>query len=49
MAKIYRAYQIKLNQLVYEDVRMITDLPTKCFKCYVAVTNISQSFTYKMA
>jgi len=29
MAKIYRVIQIKLNQLVWENVHMITDLPTK--------------------
>jgi len=29
MAKIYRVIQIKLNQLVYENVHMITDLPTQ--------------------
>ena len=29
MAKIYRVIRIKLNQLVAENVDMITDLPTK--------------------
>ena len=29
MAKIYRAIQIKLNQSVKENVRMITDVPAK--------------------
>jgi len=29
MAKIYRVIQIKLNQLVEENVHIITDLPTK--------------------
>jgi len=29
MAKIYHVIQIKLNQLGYENVSMITDLPTK--------------------
>ena len=29
MAKVYRIIQINLNQLVYENVHMITDLPTK--------------------
>ena len=29
MAKIYRVIRMKLNQLVYENVRIITDLPTK--------------------
>ena len=28
MAKIYRIIQIKLDQLVWENVRVITDLPT---------------------
>jgi len=28
MEKIYRVIQIKLNQLVEENVHMITDLPT---------------------
>ena len=29
MAKIYRVIRIKLNQFDYENVRMMTDLPTK--------------------
>ena len=29
MAKIYRVVQLKLNQLVQEDVYMITGLPSK--------------------
>ena len=29
MAKIYRVIRIKLNQVVAENVDMITDLPTK--------------------
>ena len=29
MAKIYRVIQIKMNQLVQENVHMITDLATK--------------------
>ena len=29
MAKIYRVVQLKLNQLVLEDVYMITGLPSK--------------------
>jgi len=29
MAKIYRVIQIELNQLVSENVRVITDLPAK--------------------
>jgi len=36
MAKFYRVIQIKLNELVSENVYMITDLPTKnIFKCYL--------------
>jgi len=31
-AKIYRVIQIKLNQLVYENVHMSTDLPGKRIK-----------------
>jgi len=31
MAKSYRVIQIKLNQLVLENVHMTTDLPTKRF------------------
>jgi len=42
MAKIYRVIQIKLNQLVSENVHMSTDLP----KAYLSAvcTNIYQSF-----
>ena len=29
MAMMYRVVQIKMNQLVKENVHMITDLPTK--------------------
>jgi len=47
MAKIYRVIQIKLNQLVSENVHVITDLPTKRFtRCH---SDISQSFAYNMA
>ena len=28
MAKIYRAIQIKLNDLIFKNVHMLTDLPT---------------------
>jgi len=31
MAKIYRVIQTELNQLVYENVHTITDLPTERF------------------
>jgi len=34
MTKIYRVIQIKLNQLVEENVHMITNLPTKHIKRY---------------
>jgi len=53
MAKIYRVIHIKLYQLDQENVHMITDLglPTKRRPnlSAIKVTNISQSFTYKMA
>jgi len=45
MAKIYRVIQIKSNRLVYENIRMIADLPTK----RITVTNIYQNFAYKIA
>ena len=32
-----------------ENVHMIADLPTKCNLSAITVTNISKSFTYKMA
>ena len=32
-----------------ENVHMITDLPTNCNLSAITVTNISKSFTYKMA
>ena len=31
MGKIYRVIQIKLNQLVYKNVLMITDLTNKVY------------------
>jgi len=34
MAKIYRVIQIKLNQLVSENVHMISDLEQNVFKRY---------------
>jgi len=46
MAKNYRVIQIKLNQLVYENVHMIADLgPTsKTYLSTITVSNIYQSF-----
>jgi len=44
MATIYRVIQIKLNQSVYENVHMITDLSNKAYSSAITVTNISQSF-----
>ena len=49
MANINRATQIKLNQLVYENVRMITDLGTTKRSSVTHSDKIYQSFTYKMA
>jgi len=49
MAKIYHVIQIKLNQLVQENVDMIINLPKKVYLGDITVTNISRSFTYKMA
>ena len=46
MAKIYRVIQMKLNQLVLENVRMITDLPTKrIFKRYHSDKHFSECLT----
>jgi len=51
MAKNYRVIQIKLNQLVYENVHMIADLgPTS--KTYLTLSQYQifiRVFTYKMA
>jgi len=44
MATIYRVIQIKLNQFVYENVHMITDLSNKAYSSAITVTNISRSF-----
>jgi len=49
MAKIYRVIQIKLNQLVQENVRIITDLPIKRIKRYHSDKNFLDFFAYKMA
>jgi len=45
--KIYHVSQIKFNRL--ENVHIITDLPTKLILSDSRVTNISKSFTHKMA
>jgi len=45
MVKIYHVNETKFNQLVEENVRMIINLPIRD----VRVTNISESFTHKMA
>jgi len=44
MAKIYRVIQIKLNQLVQENVRIITDLPIKRIKRYHSDKNFLDFF-----
>jgi len=49
MGKLYRVIQIKLNQFVLKNVHMMTDLPTKRILSPITVTNIYESFTYKMA
>ena len=51
MANVCRVIQIKLSQLVQENVHMMTDLPTRRRPYLSAITvgNIYQSFTYKMA
>jgi len=45
MANIYRDIQIKLNQLVYENVHMITDLPIKYDSDSDTVTELSLSLS----
>ena len=42
MAKIYRVTEIKLDQLVSENVHMITDLPTKRIKRYHSDLHFSE-------
>jgi len=52
MAQTCRVIQMKLKHLVQENVHMITDLLVATIKAYlsaITVTNISQTFTYKMA
>jgi len=44
MVRFYRVIQIKLNELVSENVYMITDLPTKHIFSAISVTNILKSF-----
>jgi len=49
-AKIYRVIYITIDPLVYENVFMITSLPTKRISISdITVKNISKSFTHKMA
>ena len=48
LLKIRHVIQIKCNHLVEENVHMIISLPTKRISV-VRVTNISTSFTHKMA
>jgi len=45
MANIYRDIQIKLNQLVYENVYTITDLPIKYDSDSDTVTELSLSLS----
>jgi len=42
MAKIYRVIQIKLNQLVSENVHMISDLEQNVFKRYHSIKYLSE-------
>ena len=50
MAQTCRVIRMKLKHLVQENVHMITDLATiKAYLSAITVTNISQTFTYKMA
>jgi len=42
MVKIYRVIQIKSNQLVQENVRTITDIPTKRIYRYHSNKHFSQ-------
>ena len=44
---LLRVIQIKLNQPVYENVRLLTNLLMK--RRYVTLTTISRSFTHNMA
>jgi len=47
-AKIYGVIRIKLNQLVYKNVRTITSLPVKHLSA-ITVASIFPRFTHKMA
>ena len=49
MAKIYHVIQIKLNQLVSENVHIITDLPAKRIQALSQQQTFLRVFTYKMA
>jgi len=46
---MYHVIETKLNQLVEENVHMSINLPTKRILSDIRVTNISKSFTHKMA
>jgi len=45
MVKIYRVIEIKLNQLVQENVRTITDLADNAYVSAITVRNISHEFS----
>jgi len=47
--KIFHVIQIEFDQLVEENVHMMINLPTKAYLSDITVTNISKSFTHKMA
>jgi len=49
MAKIYRVIQTTLNQLKKMSIRSSSRLTNKVYLSDITVTNIYQSFTYKMA
>ena len=47
--RFFCVIQIKLNQLRLENAHMIINLTKKAYLNDITVTNLSQSFTYKMA
>ena len=49
MAKIHRVIQVKLNQLVLENVHIITGSPTKRVQAISQSQTFQRVFTYKMA
>jgi len=49
MAKVYSVNLIKSNQLVYKNCPYDHWLTNKAYLSAITATNISQSFTYKMA